>query len=196
MTEDKTLYLGSSVTILDPCYIPNSMHMETVINITPGVWEPYVEMKDEGSWGTRVATLGITRKGFRTGFGRVVNYAGVDSGQMMIIDTDAISNWEGRDDEKWPFGTGAEPENRDGEFAGELSYFGACQATLSEDQHGILEDLAVVSSSGFGDGSYPIYVFEDTNGQVERIEVRFIEEEDDWDDDWEDEDEDYVEDEW
>lgn len=183
--EANTLNLGSSVTVLDPCYIPGSMHMEMKIEIPYGyTWEPYVEMTDEGFWGNRVAKLGITRNGFRNITSHNVGYAGVDSGQMMIIDTDAIRKWEDTE--------------YDDESAPELSYAGACRITLSEEQAGVIEDLAVVSSSGLGDGSYPVFVYEDALGQVERIEVDFLLK-DDEDDFWEDfyeEEEEIIDDEW
>jgi len=95
--------------------------MEIEIQIHPGVYEPYIEMSDEGSWGSRVSKLGITRNGFLQSNARIVGYAGVDSGQMMIIDTDAIPNWEDSDGD---FEEGIKNKR------GELSYFGACNATL------------------------------------------------------------------
>lgn len=173
----KTLKLGSSVTVLDPCYIPNSDHMWHEIGITPGEWFPYWQLSDEGAWGERVSKLGIylcdSKKNYRFGgMFNFVGYAGVDSGQMMIIDTDAISNWEDTE--------------YDDTSKGELSYGVACQITLSDLKGGTLEDLAVVSSSGLGDGLYPIKTFEDELGRVIRIEVDFEleNEEDDLEDEW------------
>lgn len=195
--EDRVLNLGSSVTVTDPCYIPSSLgHMAIEIPITPGEYDSYIEMSDEGSWGTRVSKLGITRNGFYQTNSRVVGYAGVDSGQMMIIDTDAISDWDSNDDDEWPFGIGAEPETP--EIKNDLSYYAACEKTLGPEQSGILDELAVVSSSGYGDGSYPVWVYEDSLGNVERVEIRFIEDfedEDNWEDDW-DEEEEELDDEW
>lgn len=188
------LNLGSSVVVTDPCYIRRGQSTELEITINPGLWEPYISVSDEGAWGSRVSILGITRGGFSNQNGKVVGYAGVDSGQMMIIDSDAVKDWEDNDDEAWPYGTGAEPETTD-RWESTLSYFGACKATLGEEQSGVLDELAVVSATGYGDGSYPVYVFE-KNGQVERIEVRFMEdEEEEWEDDWYEEEEE-VEEEW
>lgn len=190
------LNLGTSVIVADPCYLSNSEHMFIEIPVTPGYWEPYISMSDEGSWGDRVSVLGITRSGFNhSAAPKFIGYAGVDSGQMMIIDADAISKWDTNEnpDRSW---VGGSFDYDNPEWKGTLSYFGAAAATLGEEQSGVLEEEAVVSSSGYGDGSYPVYAYEDLFGQVERIEVRFIEDEDEgWSDDWDEEEEDGY-DEW
>lgn len=168
------LRLGSSVTVTDPCYIPNSLgHMAHTIYINPGEYLAYVEEDDSSG---RIVKLGITRGlNFHNMNKRWIGIAGVDSGQMMIIDSDAIDNWEDTE--------------YDDPDAPELSYASACRLTLSEKQGGILDELAVVSSSGYGDGSYDVWAYEGLSGQIERVEVEFISEEDEddsWEDDWDD----------
>ena len=63
------------------------------------------------------------------------------------------------------------------------SYEGACQETTCEDQAGVLEDgLSAVCATGFGDGSYPVYVEYSDEGswgkRIKSITVVFIEDED------------------
>jgi hypothetical protein len=172
MTED-FLSLGDSVTVTDPCYVPNSLgHMAHTIYINPGEYFAYVEEDDSGV----VGKLGINRgPNFHKNNRRWIGTAGVDSGQMMIISTDAIEYWV--------------DSEYDDDSAPELSYAGACRLTLSDEKGGILENLAVVSSSGYGDGGYPVWAYEGPSGQIERIEVEFVGEEDEdesWSDDWDD----------
>lgn len=75
---------------------------------------------------------------------------GVDSGQMMIIDSLAANSFE---DNEPSF------DREDNS----LSYAGACSVTVGHNAYGgvlVHEDVARagVSSSGYGDGSYPAYV--------------------------------------
>jgi hypothetical protein len=79
-----------------------------------------------------------------------VGRCGVDSGQIMIVDPCYVI---------------------DNEF-GEAEYEECCRATLdTEDNAGpIMRNLAVVASSGIGDGYYPVYAtIEDLGGWGERI---------------------------
>ena len=59
------------------------------------------------------------------------------------------------------------------EPSGKLSYGGCCQATLRRPEHaGQLEkDLAVAVSTGYGDGSYPVYATYNKDGRIVIIEV-------------------------
>lgn len=69
----------------------------------------------------------------------------VDSGQVMIVDPCYLKSWEDTDafpDEK--------PE-------GTFNYSGACEVTLSEERMGQIDHGAVVSSTAYGDGVYPVY---------------------------------------
>lgn len=67
------------------------------------------------------------------------------------------------------------------EPSGDYSYNGACQATCSPSQAGQLgEGLAVVATSGFGDGFYPVHAtFLD--GRVQSITVTFFTDDEDED---------------
>ena len=55
--------------------------------------------------------------------------------------------------------------------SGEFSYNGICQLTLSKN-YGQLDSLAVGSSTGWGDGYYPVYAYV-INGRVMRLVVDF-----------------------
>ncbi len=77
----------------------------------------------------------------------------VDSGQMMLCDPCYLKDWV--HEESW------DGENE--EFKNKFSYNGASQKTLSENV-GVIGKLAAVSSTGWGDGSYPVYVVEMSGG--------------------------------
>jgi hypothetical protein len=66
----------------------------------------------------------------------------------------------------------------------DYSYSGCAAATLSEEKAGELGDgMGVASSTGFGDGSYPVYVEYNREGRISRLIVDFVEEETDEDED-------------
>lgn len=96
-----------------------------------------------------------------------IGHVAVDSGQIMIIDPCYIeSNWKGNDFHS--------NENENGEYVptNETSYDGCCTATLSENRAG-QAGLAVASSSGHGDGEYPVYAEYDENGRVIQVIIDF-----------------------
>jgi len=103
-----------------------------------------------------------------------IGFIAVDSGQILITDPGYLNDWG-----KEGFG---EAE------IGHYSYGGACSTTLAEGQAGQLNFKAghagagVVSSSGYGDGLYPVYAhYEETEGwgkRIARLEIVFIEDED------------------
>jgi hypothetical protein len=98
----------------------------------------------------------------------LIGSIGVDSGQMMLCDPCYIeSSWE---NETIDF------KNID-QYAGKFNYGGACQATLSDKGAGILEDgIGAVCATGFGDGSYNVYVtYSDEGSWGKRIsEMRIV----------------------
>lgn len=61
------------------------------------------------------------------------------------------------------------------------SYSGACSVTCDgEEKAGELANgLAVVSSTGYGDGCYPVYATENEDGYIVKIEILFDEEDED-----------------
>lgn len=76
---------------------------------------------------------------------------GVDSGQVLITDPCYIdSGWKPWNDKEEPFDNHKEKK-------GQYGYLGAAGVTL-DDQFGPLAGfLGVVSTTGYGDGMYPVY---------------------------------------
>jgi hypothetical protein len=111
---------------------------------------------------------------------QLIGYVAVDSGQILITDPGYLNGWG-----KEGFGEAG---------VSHYSYGGACSTTLTDKQAGQLNFAAghagagVVSSTGYGDGMYPVYAhFEETEGwgkRVARLEIVFI---DDADEDLDDE---------
>jgi hypothetical protein len=87
----------------------------------------------------------------------------VDSGQAMVGDPCYLDNWDTNSNEEW---------NLKGKV-GEYSYQGASATTLTND-FGSLGDSAVVFSTGYGDGLYPVYVQVTEDGRVGKVVIDFM----------------------
>lgn len=115
----------------------------------------------------------MSRAGMRVKVGQVP----VDSGQVFVVDPCYVLS---------------------GEYGEDSPYGRACAASLSDERAGqfstdggLFAD-AVCTSTGWGDGVYPVYVEYDRDGRVARLTVEFDYEMDEMDEmDEEDEDSDY-----
>jgi hypothetical protein len=157
---------SGSVYISDPCYDIGTWCQGKTDNVKNGTWKAHIIIatNEETGWGNRVAELvAIHESAIDNKFEFEENSGadiGVDSGQAGIFDKEV---YKGGDDENW--------------------YEECCDKTLSENQAGVLEG-GVVSSSGFGDGSYNAFYERDEEGNIIAIKIDFLseEEEDDEDD--------------
>jgi len=96
-----------------------------------------------------------------------LKYAGsiaVDSGQAMVGDPCYLDKWE-----QWADGTPFDHEAN----AGKYGYLGACGITLKEGYGQLGAADAVVFSTGYGDGIYPVYVKLNDDGRVGMVVIDF-----------------------
>ena len=98
---------------------------------------------------------------------------GVDSGQVLITDPCYLDSWKGFEfDEE-----AVKKMQESGEF--EYSYSGACARTLLDlpDKRSgageIYRGFGVVSSTGYGDGEYPVYAKFNNEGRVMQLKIDF-----------------------
>lgn len=158
--------LGGKVICIDPCYEKEELGI--VVEALPGNYYCYVARTLEG----RVASISVRHEEHtdvaineqyscseeEAGIRRSI---GVDSGQAGIFN---YSAWKDN-----------EPSESDW-------YNQACTLTLSRLHYGIMEDSSIpwaeaacglVSSSGYGDGGYPVYVAK-VDGNVVGIRIVYI----------------------
>lgn len=101
---------------------------------------------------------------------KLIGYCSVDSGQIMLSDPCYVEQFR------------VEMDEPDGKFDATLepvggsypyTYNGASSATCSEQSAGALGGgLGVVVTSGYGDGSYPVYATYNSEGRI--IEARIV----------------------
>ena len=180
---------GDQLRVSDPCYERDTWCAGVIKKVLPGKWNAMVEMwsndKTHG-WGERVAVLRVEHEDYT---GRLLNKqmtyedsgidVGVDSGQCGIYDESRYQL-----DGKGEYG-------EDGTWYGE-----ACKCTHGKEDEfgrplkgepyftaGILNlyggPLGVVSSSGYGDGSYSCEVERDPDGNAVAVTVTFLDDEED-----------------
>lgn len=92
---------------------------------------------------------------------------GVDSGQVLITDPCYLDKWENWDDREEPF------DNHNNK-RGEYGYLGACGVTLTEGHGPLSGFLGVVSTTGWGDGLYPVYAKIGEDDRVAMLVIDFF----------------------
>jgi len=88
---------------------------------------------------------------------------GVDSGQAMVGDPAYLDDWDTNKNEDWDL---------EGKF-GQYSYQGASATTLKDNYGELGTGTAVVFSTGWGDGLYPVYAKLNDEGRVSMIVIDF-----------------------
>ena len=86
----------------------------------------------------------------------LVGHFSVDSGQAMIGDPCYLDEWKTNDGEEWNL------EGKENQY----SYQGASATTLKMDAGTLGDSTAVVLSTGYGDGTYPVYVHYSEDGRI------------------------------
>ena len=86
----------------------------------------------------------------------------IDSGQAMVGDPCYLDDWDTNKNDEW---------NLEGKV-GQYSYQGASATTLANN-YGELGNSAVVFSTGYGDGLYPVYVQINEDGRVSKVVIDF-----------------------
>ena len=110
---------------------------------------------------------------------KLIGHVWVDSGQIMLGDPCYLTDWGGND-----FNDAKEGRFSSAKFT--YDYHGACEASMSKDNAGMLnEGSAAVVTSGFGDGAYPVTITYSDEGswgrRVKSVRIDFITDEEEED---------------
>ena len=103
-----------------------------------------------------------------TGCTELVGHVSVDSGQVMIVDPCYVLD-----------GEYDEAPKHDVKDHQRCTYGHPCEVTLSDKRHGEFMAkgfaTAIASSSGYGDGNYPVYATKNGDGRVVELTIYFDE---------------------
>ena len=153
---------GNSLVVSDPCYEYGLFGCSILTNVLSGNYTAYAIYSDDD----RVATLQIIHENYSNS---KINYF---NGELYSSDIGVDSGQAGFFEEEYY------KENQGGEFGDKDSFYGkCCDLTLSEVQGGIIDNRGIVSSSGYGDGSYSLYVIRNEEEKVVITWIDFIDEE-------------------
>jgi hypothetical protein len=151
--------LSENVMVSDPCYSPDTWCQTKLNNVLPGKYNVEVDKSDEGGWGVRVSSITVIHEDYDdTDDWEQHSECGVDSGQcgvfcMTSYRNDEVSEGITTPPLDRPF---VLPYREDGD----KWYNKMCQFTLGKESWGVY-DTGVVTSSGLGDGVYPMDVMMD-----------------------------------
>lgn len=185
----KTITLSDKVRVSDPCYDDDVWCKTMLTGVLPGKYRVEVEHSQRSGWGTRVASLTVVHEDF----GRLTNWEehgeiGVDSGQAGIFCESSYRNDHTAKDIMVPEGQWSGFPNSMDRKEGDVFYDKMCAFTINGDEGWGSYDTGVVTSSGYGDGGYPLEVLRESNGYIVGMKITYISPEDEeWDDDDQDE---------
>lgn len=185
--QDNMFTLGDTVIVSDPCYVikPESLYGPAKIeNVKPGIYVCEVERVDEGAWGMRNARIIALHKDYcedtenpdheadssNMEWEEYPREMGVDSGQLGIFNFPSYRNdaWA----KKHISTPMADYITKDKE--GDVFYGKMCSLTNNKGENWGVYPEGVVTSSGFGDGGYPMHIIKNPQGQVVGFAIQFI----------------------
>lgn len=157
---NKTIYLGSKVTVSDPCYEPGIWCASVLNNVLPGTYHVFIKRYLSNKYGNRISQLIVKHEDYLDAEIAVPDKDSdeddticlcVDSGQMGIFDNDFYVAFHKKlkEDPNYDYG---------------INYSKGYDVWRK----------SVVSLAGFGDGDYPLYLKENDNGQVVGMKIIFI----------------------
>lgn len=165
----KTFEITSGrMVAIDPCYSDAESLAANLTNVRNGTWVATPHLSDEGSWGTRVKLVVV----------RHVDIIDIRYDEWETFERDC-----GVDSGQFGFWDGAQWDDKgrgQGEYGDPDGFYGQCCNTTQEEREGGITTIVpgFVSSSGFGDGGYPVEVVK-RDGEIVAARVTFIGDDDD-----------------
>lgn len=180
----KTIFLTDEVMVSDPCYdVPTWCHHK-LTEVLPGNYYPFNRSVESSiGWGVRNSLLCVIHEDYKS-HSLPWEYMsdvtiGVDSGQAGIFSTRTYRNDKHVESSERPEPTGKNGcswfYNVDGfiEKDGDVFYDLMCGLTINNEDGWGTYDEGVVSRSGYGDGSYDLYVSKNEEGKIIGILIDF-----------------------
>ena len=143
---------GPRLRVSDPCQREACHHLTFPVN--PGVWHAFIDLVDEGHpWGQRVTHLTLVRAG------EDLTAPIIEEVGLLWVDAGVLGFY---DDARLPE---IDPDTYDKVI---------CSTENCRKHAFTIDDRAVFSSTGLGDGVYPLFVRRDADGAVVAATVRYF----------------------
>lgn len=168
--------ISGKLAVSDPCYDTDVWCRGELENCKTGTWDASALEKHMGMWRHRICKLIAVHEDYVNSASvhmeRAPFEVGVDSGQAGIFDAAHYRDpsvipddghkhlFEGEEAEPW--------------------YDYCCDITLRDQSAGVLP-FGCVSSSGFGDGGYDCFFWRNSEGQIVRVEIEYLPEDEEED---------------
>ena len=158
---DNSKYIGDIVLsdrciVSDPCYLDPSWGWCTMTNMLPGNYHCFIKKNNDGL----VSALYIYHEKYIREPKTMIDFIAVDSGQAGFYDRDYFLETRGKDDEEWNW------------------YKEICSLTYHSDSSeltgGTKDKKCCVSSSGDGDGSYPLLIHRNSKEQIVSACIQYL----------------------
>ena len=149
--------VGNKIQVCDPSYNFGDSGTLILENVFNGKYLATIEYEDD-----LISSIHICHKNFFNDILEFENigFISVDSGQAGFFDFNLFI------------------KNHGGTFDDSNSFYGsACAITSSPLQAGIINNFGVVSSSGFGDGCYNVFVAKNDDNKIIAAYISFISQE-------------------
>ena len=185
--------LSSEVYVSDPCYDKGTWCQLHLKGLLPGNYHVIVDIHE--TYG-RNSVLRITHESMLKGKDSNLrfNYLGeaaVDSGQLGIFDAMSYRNDQypvlpaklhksRKKQDEWVVGEYYKSKDKEGEDWYDRITSYTCNTENSWGTY----DAGVVTSSGWGDGFYPVYSALNSDQKIIALEIEFMSEENPEDDEW------------
>lgn len=162
MIELGLIKLNDKVYVSDPCYEVGTWCQTLLDNVLPGNYRCFITKADLQEWGDRVSELWITHEEYQSIPEEYIGNIGVDAGMAGIYDKEYFET----------FNTDKHSNPKHGPWYDKVF----TTLVMSEDIEGsVMDDKCVVSFSGIGDGSYPVYITRNEEEKIISIGIRFLE---------------------
>jgi hypothetical protein len=143
---------GPRLRACDPCQ-RDARHQQ-VLSAKPGTWQAFIDLFDEGApWGKRVTHLTLVRAG------EDLDAPILEEAGLLPVDAGVMGFY---DDARLPE---VDPET----YSAVICSHDNCRRNAFA-----LDDRAVISSAGLGDGLYTLFVRRDAEGDAVAATVRFF----------------------
>ena len=145
---------GNFIDVTDPCYDHNVWCRINNIKIKPGIYNCYYSTHDGKEWGERISSIKILHKENLKNVVDITNIGtiGVDAGLAGFFEN--------------------KPDYKDKEW-----YDFCDKLQKEEEQTGLrahICDCGFYSSSGYGDGVYPVFLLKNANNETIGIKIQFV----------------------